>query len=187
MGEILTAITGFLGMNARTAFALFAAAVTTWLLLRYGVISNNGPELAVAYVGVLSFFVLLGTGIKGMRDRISARAKQRRDALQKKDELDAKKAAISQQQARIISQIPLLKEREQAVLSWMYHRNLRRIRANHGLAQIGKLVSMRLLMVENGVMPFDDRIFIMPKFVDEALAQFFGERNENSAPRNQPW
>src|SRR5215207_5039516 len=49
VGEIFKGIAEFLRLNSRTAFALFAAGVSLWALVRFGIVTRDLAELGIAY------------------------------------------------------------------------------------------------------------------------------------------
>jgi hypothetical protein len=76
---------------------------------------------------------------------------------------------------------------ELETLRWMYHKDRRRVRANQQWHEFASLVRMGTLQVEDEKLPYNDRFFVMPDYIHEALVDRWGARTEGKLGDEPPW
>src|SRR5689334_17212187 len=149
MGEIAKAIAEFLRLNTRTAFALFAAGVSIWVLLYYGIISRDPADLALGYLASFGLFVWLGYTVqKAIRWNKLRLAKKAAAANKQTEEIrnDAKAEATRK---ATIENLRHLEDAEAETVFWMYHRTQYRVRASNNWYEFANLVNLNVLLVED--------------------------------------
>ena len=180
MGEITKAISDFLTINARTAFSLFAAGVALWFLRKYSIITGDATEMAVGYLTSFGLFVWIGFTARKLMRWMKVRRNQRTVAAAQRAKAEADREAAIQNLGHVNGA-------EVETLQWMYHKGLRRVRANGEWFEFRNLVNMKILLVEDPSQPYRDRFFLLPECVEEVLRQSLGDRDERKVGKEPPW
>jgi len=187
----LHAIGEFLRLNARNAFALFAAGVALWLVVHYGIINHDPVEMAFGYVAAFGLFVglcFVGEWIVGAIKRLRSQRAARAATQASLAQAEAKLAADAEaRRKRSLENLPYLDKEEAETIVWMHHRQRFRIRASQHWPVINSLVRFGILCVDGDGDPWSDRFFIMPDHIREALKDRLGEPTKTKVADKPPW
>jgi hypothetical protein len=198
MDGIIHTVAEFLKLNRRTAFALFAAGTTLWPLVRWNIITHDAIELSLGYLTAFGFFVWLHftteslTAMVGrwLRRREGKRTAEARAAAAKvqaeADRVEAIERAEATRRTAVAS-LGHLNGPELETVGWMHHRQQFRIRANQSWVEIGTLVQLNVLLIENRDQLLHDRFFVMPQHIRDALQALFGPPREAAVANTPPW
>jgi hypothetical protein len=174
MDGTLQAFLQFLRENGRAGFALFAAGVSTWVLVRYGLIKDDAIQIPLAYLACFGLFIGLGyVGAKTAQSLVVRPIK----ALQ---------SSAGAQRTALLN-LNMISREEFNALMWCYHKGISRIRADQNNPTIERLEEMQIIRVDDHTQPWRDRFFIVPPYVTEALAKRLGNRNPDSVSDEPPW
>jgi PAS domain-containing protein len=191
MGETLKAIAEFLRLSKRNAFALFAAGTTLWVLLRLDVVKNDALQIGVAYLACFGLWIFLSYTIEA-RIRVARSARRQLEATEQRARAAEVASAEAEQQAAADKTLALnnmrhLGEHESNAMIWIHNRGAKRIRASQHFSEIAGLVRLKILIVEDPDLPFNDRMFTVPDHVRAFLAELFGKPKPKEASDKPPW
>jgi len=173
MDGTLQAFLQFLKENGRAGFALFAAGVSTWVLIRYELIKADLIQLPLAYLACFGLFIWLGY----WGEKISESVRRSLNAIRGD-------AAAHHNSLRNLN---MISREEFRALSWCYHKGLSRIRADQSNPTIATLEQMQIIRVDGKHLPWHDRFFVIPAHVIEALGKSLGDRDPDSVGDEPPW
>jgi hypothetical protein len=191
VGETVRAIAEFLQLNKRNALALFGAGVSLWFLLRLEIVKNDTAQIAIAYLACFGLFIFVSRVVE-TRVRAAKLVKRHREvALERTRAAQAAAVELERQaatdRAAALDNLQHLDGAESAALLWIHNKGMERVRANQREREIAAIVRLKILLVEDQDMPFTDRIFVVPNYVRNFLAERIGKPQPKKASDKPPW